>query len=788
MRFFRSNQVGTSVRVLPFVAQDAGRGDPTPSGRHLGGSGWSRPVVVLVLSAFLSACGCGVEPESPTPTTPPGTATVVPSVTPSPSPTPTPTPVPCASAFSDAQAEYLARRGMGDLLVEPQLMPYFLNRKSGQAGEWQGRIEQYVGCLTGFFRDGGIPLEDPTSGCDVAMAHMDMAIPAQDFDAYVNVFERALKAGPESLFAPHCMDGYTNTLEGILVDGKASPDGNGAVKAAVVDSTQSTAPSRYNLANQTNPVGLWDGLMEGQKLSYQNALLAPFYQNGAQNQRRHTYCLARYLCWSWAGPCEYGQEVLFSERNQEVCALYHAAGVITDGLQCEDPAVDLSPYVPVADNGSPDPAWYLKQFSLDRGVAQGGEQVCQDFGQSHARYEGLITEDEGKAFLNNVYSGLSKQEVDSSLLDTYYGEQLNDSSSELNQVMVYRPVQETAEFYALPLYQQLYGIALLSGTLDSLRSGMEQQSAYDSTASFRQRAYINSGAYFLNDQPDVAGYDTHMLRWKQCMSRYLCELTDGPCVYGDEKEDADDVAAGYEGLVLLLSDELGEVCRPISNHAGGVFHGMGISDSDYTDYLSAMLYSSDTAFSGEIYDSRQAMVERLNTSDLKGQVVDESSPASVYQAEGGKIGMSGAVRAWHLYVTAEDSRLAEFFPSSSLETGSRMNRCLTRLLCEALGGPCVFGADAAELTYAASSLGEAPCKASVDELAALHSTFKAQDGSGISYRDFEVYAASVGINMACSADACVAKKVLYQYCPAIVTDPENCPEPETVCTDTGPCQ
>lgn len=792
MWFFRSRQPVYRAEVRAEVRAD-GEGRAGRSEHRLRPMRLSRPAILLGVLAQLTACaGCSEVPtETPTETPTPG-GTVSPVVTPTPTMTPTPVPTPCSSAFSEAQAGYLARQGMAYLLVEPQLMPYFLNRKSGEAGEWQGRMEQYVGCLTGFFRDGGVSIADPVSGCDVALAHASQHISEQDFDAYVGVFERALLAAPEGLFAPSCVSTYQNALEGILVDGSSTPDGTQAVKQAVVDPTQASAPTDYNLANQLSPVAVWDGVIGAQKLNYVDAGLNPFYANGNLNQRRHTYCLARYFCAYWGGPCDYGKEVLFSERNAQVCQLLQAAGTVPSALDCQASDLDLSPYLSVVATGEPDPVWYLQQFSLMRSVQEGGEQVCQALNQIHARYDKLITLDEGSYFLQNLSRGMSGQGVDSRLTNAYTEEQLNDPESYLNQIAYPRPALETPEYYAMPLYQQLYGQGFLGFIMGYMQTGMEQYSAYDPAMTTRQLPSISPGAYFLNDQPDVEGYDAHMKRWKQCMSRYLCSLTGGPCVYGDELEDALDKAAGYVGNELLLADELGGVCRPVHRDVGGVFHGMGITSGDYSAYISSMYYAAQDAYGGDVATSRNALLELMQTDELKSAVVEQPDDgATAYGRVGLKLGLSGTTVSWHLQATAEDERLAQFFSTSALAPGSRMMRCMTRLMCEALGGPCEFGADAAEMAFAPQVGAPEACLSSPEDLASLHAGLKAKDGTGISLRDFQAYVDKLDAlypgYFSCAADVCVVKKVLYSYCPAIVADPVACPEAQTVCEDTGPC-
>lgn len=747
---------------------------------------WSR-VLPLVLSVFTA---CSSSPETPTPeasltAAPTGTPTNTPSIP----PTPTPVSTPCPSTLSATQSAVVARQAMANILVDPRLMPYFLNHRSASPDEWQTRMNHYVECLTRFLEDGGVPLDDPT--CDIAKAgyavggsHIQPA--PWDFDAYLENFRSAVLNVSSEVIAEECQEGLAEEVETLL----RGPEGE--VEAAIAKVPTEASPL-YQRAAVDNSMVLWDAIIQTQKEANTNPYFLAYLQNGALNQRRLTYCAGRYLCNTMEGPCAYGEEVTFSERDAYVCALMDPAWVEENGQVCTSSDLDLTPLLPPPlEDASLNPAYYLGQFDLTL-TPPGGPDVEKACEPASAVVETLkpyhMPRQDGdyyveRLLLANMSRRLMPDDAYFELLSTIYADP------------TYAEALDDALTVDDPLFVQLYGYDNINTAIIVF---LDYLYYYNINPQFFSNSTIQNGApwvnaYFLNDAvlADPEGYDRflkHMARFQTCMSRYLCAMTGGPCQYGDELEDPEDFDAGYTGLALPseLTGEVGSVCRPLGRDGeGSLYHGRGISNQDFVFFYRLLYIAFDSR--GTVPEANDELYALLSAPTLQEKVVeDPTDQASLYHRISAKTGLATAVNNWHGSGVQYDDGLKSYFSADDFDAKGRMQRCMTRLLCERLGGPCEYGLDNAELNAAFNDPNTEDCST---DFRRVHQGMTNADGNPITVCTFDAYLQySPGANdyTGSPADTCAIKQILYEFCPQIVTDAENCPAPEDVCTFEPSC-
>lgn len=738
---------------------------------------WSR-VLPLVLSVFTA---CSSSPETPTPeasltAAPTGTPTNTPSIP----PTPTPVSTPCPSTLSATQSAVVARQAMANILVDPRLMPYFLNHRSASPDEWQARMNHYVECLTRFLEDGGVPLDDPT--CDIAKAgyavggsHIQPA--PWDFDAYLENFRSAVLNVSSEVIAEECQEGLAEEVETLL----RGPEGE--VETAIVQVPTEASPL-YQRAAVDNSMVVWDAIIQTQKEANTNPYFLAYLQNGALNQRRLTYCAGRYLCNTMEGPCAYGEEVTFSERDAYVCALMDPAWVEENGQVCTSSDLDLTPLLPPPlEDSTLNPAYYLGQFDLAPHDGTTKEEVCKPAGEVVTALEPYhMPRQDGDYYVERLLlANMSRR----SMPDDVYLELLSTIYAD----PTYAEALDDALTVDDPLFVQLYGYDNIYPSVSGL---IQMLYYYNLYPQYLNNSTITFGAplvnaYFLNDAiiADPVGYQDfleRMSRFQICLSRYLCAATGGPCQYGDELEDSADWAAGYTGLVLPQdSSGTTSVCRPLGRlQEGSLYHGRGVSAQDFTYFyrLLTLAFEERGIASDEAHT---ALYELLSAPALQDAVVeDPTNQALLYHRLGAKAGIGIQVNNWHSTYPYDDT-LGSYFSADDFDPKGRMQRCLVRLLCEKTGGPCKYGYDNAELNIAYNDDTLDDCAV---DLKSIHQGLTNAAGSHITVCTFEAYLQQSPGNTSSepySADACAVKQVLYEYCPQVVTDPENCPSPEDVC-------
>lgn len=181
--------------------------------------------------------------------------------------------------------------------------------------------------------------------------------------------------------------------------------------------------------------------------------------------------------------------------------------------------------------------------------------------------------------------------------------------------------------------------------------------------------------YFLN-----AGLDASRLR--TCLIRQVCQATGGPCVYGRE-----------------LTPELpeGGACRAmLASH-----EGLNISTQDFADLAGHLLDALDeeTVLSRADVDLVIAAV-----APLAAEIVEApNNNESIYH----RLGRKGEIEeVIDLFVSrvATDPKINGYFLNSDLDL-ARLDTCLVRQLCQATGGPCLYGQEAGPELYA-----NTPCR------------------------------------------------------------------------------
>jgi truncated hemoglobin YjbI len=205
--------------------------------------------------------------------------------------------------------------------------------------------------------------------------------------------------------------------------------------------------------------------------------------------------------------------------------------------------------------------------------------------------------------------------------------------------------------------------------------------------------------YFLNSTVNAARLDL-------CLVRQVCSL-DGPCLYGQEVEDA---AKGPDGNIVPCRDML-------STHAG-----LGISSNDYNDLAGHLVGSLQTAgvSSGDV----NALVNIFTDPGLVNSIVeDPNNNLTVYQRVGRKPAIETVI-ADFVERVAGDAKINGYFLNSTVDL-ERLDLCLIRQVCS-IDGPCLYGKEVEE--EAQDSNGNiVPCR----DMLATHA------GLGISQKDYD---------------------------------------------------
>ena len=185
--------------------------------------------------------------------------------------------------------------------------------------------------------------------------------------------------------------------------------------------------------------------------------------------------------------------------------------------------------------------------------------------------------------------------------------------------------------------------------------------------SFLGRVVLDAkiNGYFLNDSLDNA-------RLATCLKRQACQISGGPCKYGDERIDPDQPAP----------EALTTVCRSmLEAHAG-----LGISQQDYDDLLGHLVEAATTM--GLEGDDLATLAALLTDTDFVGEIVeDTSSDGTAYQRIGRKPALDLVVSDFLNRVLA-NPQINGFFSDAD---ANRLGTCLVRQLCAETGGPCRYG-------------------------------------------------------------------------------------------------
>ena len=238
---------------------------------------------------------------------------------------------------------------------------------------------------------------------------------------------------------------------------------------------------------------------------------------------------------------------------------------------------------------------------------------------------------------------------------------------------------------------------------------------------FLERVYADTkiNGYFLNNTIDQG-------KLEDCVVKQIVAVTGGPDNYD---------------------------CRSMKDaHAG-----LGISKQDFEDFTADLTASlTDANATQEDIDTIVAAVAPLSD-DI---VEDDGNDGTLYQKLGRKPAVA-AVIASFLDKVGNDTRINGFFADTNLK---RIQQCLVRQVCQATGGPCLYGKEPLESKFASDE---------PDITSWCRDMEKTHHALGISYEDFgalvdDLVSALDGAGVPSDArDAIVA--ALGPLCPDIVT-------------------
>ena len=173
--------------------------------------------------------------------------------------------------------------------------------------------------------------------------------------------------------------------------------------------------------------------------------------------------------------------------------------------------------------------------------------------------------------------------------------------------------------------------------------------------------------YFLNSSVDAARLGT-------CLTRQVCGLTGGPCIYGE----------GVEPELDRDGDGAADPCADMmSSH-----QGLGISMNDYNDLAGELVASLTNA--GVAQADIDTIVTALTDPGLVSMIVeDPNNDATIYQRVGRKPAITTVTNDFVTRVVG-DPAINGYFLNNTVD-GLRLTTCLVRQVCALTGGPCKYG-------------------------------------------------------------------------------------------------
>ena len=249
--------------------------------------------------------------------------------------------------------------------------------------------------------------------------------------------------------------------------------------------------------------------------------------------------------------------------------------------------------------------------------------------------------------------------------------------------------------------------------------------------------------YFLNNTVNAGRLGT-------CLVRQVCDVADGPCIYGEGVEPELEVG----GNVVACRDML-------SSH-----QGLGISTQDYND-LAGHLVDALNAAGASADDINELTLILTDPNFVSTIVEDENNDATVYQRVGRKPAIDLVVGNFINRVVG-NAEINGFF---GMTDAARLRTCLVRQVCS-IDGPCVYGAGVEPELMVSGNIVE--CR----DMLSSHQGLQDDQGSPITLADFnalvgdlvtELTAAGVAMG---DIDAILA--ALGPLCPDIVDGGVGC--------------
>ena len=246
--------------------------------------------------------------------------------------------------------------------------------------------------------------------------------------------------------------------------------------------------------------------------------------------------------------------------------------------------------------------------------------------------------------------------------------------------------------------------------------------------------------YFLNKSVNAE-------RLTFCLVRQVCSL-DGPCNYGEEVEDP------------IYIDGKPVACLDMAT----VHDGLRISANDFNDLVGHLASALEDG--GVAADDIQTIAFSLTSPLMKQDIIeDNNSDGNFYQQMGRKPTFDAIIEDFIPLVVA-DTTLVGFFGNTNVP---RLDTCLVRQLCQAAGGPCIYGEEVEP------EVGSNPCKA----MDPAHNNLTNSQGEVITVDDFNALTAhlldAAELNGFNDDQQMFLANVLNPLCPDIVANPTGCP-------------
>ena len=249
--------------------------------------------------------------------------------------------------------------------------------------------------------------------------------------------------------------------------------------------------------------------------------------------------------------------------------------------------------------------------------------------------------------------------------------------------------------------------------------------------------------YFLNASVDLGNVDA-------CLVKQMSALTGAEgATYPGPGEEAD-----------------ADGCRNMKD----IHEGMNISKGEFDALVGHAAATVAGALDAAMFpaEQKEAILGVLGGAlgGMEGDIVEDAAgDGSIYHRLGGKVGIMALINEFVGLVVANDA-INGFFADAD---AARLTTCLVRQLCDATGGPCIYGEGIEE------ELGGSAC---VDMITA-HAAINASENP-IMKADFDALindavtaATNIGVDTA-SADFQVIAGALSGMCPDIVADAESC--------------